>query len=123
MVHPIVSYFTNALVHTFEALASPITETLAAISQATGLSLSQIKFVTAVLINCPTVSATRAVSKGNARHIFGAVSTAGLLALAYGKDVEQFVYAGALVYFFMRVFPKKCGYLTWGTIFSYQIYL
>jgi hypothetical protein len=109
--------------HILERLASPITDTCVAISEGTGLSLSQINFVAAVLINCPTVALTRSVPKGEARHVFGAVSTLALLALAYGRDVEQFVCAGALVYFFMRAFPKKCGYLTWGTIFSYQIYL
>ena len=88
-----------------------------------GLKMGMVRFATGLLAMVPTNFVAGLMPKGNARHIFGTVSTLGLLTLAYGRDVEQFVYAGALVYLFMRFFPKRCGYLTWGTIFTYQIYL
>ena len=120
MLASFFSSFCSSLVLNF---VEPARNVFYHASQATGLSISQLSFVTAQLVNCPVVALTRKVSKGNARHIYGTVSTLGLLTLAYGRDVEQFVYAGALVYLFMRFFPKRCGYLTWGTIFTYQIYL
>ena len=103
--------------------ASSLRDTLKRGSEASGLHVSQVGFLAAVLANCPIAAATRWLPKGNARHIYGTVTTLSLLALAYGRDVQQFVYAGALVYFFMRVFPGDCGYLTWATIFTYQVYL
>ena len=93
------------------------------IVEGTGLRMSLARFVTGIVAMVPLNLVAGSIPKGKARHLFGACSTLSLLAFAYGRDVEQFVYAGALVYLFMRFFPKKCGYLTWGTIFSYQIYL
>ncbi|QDZ25589.1 lysophospholipid acyltransferase [Chloropicon primus] len=88
-----------------------------------GVHMSLAKFVTGLCAMVPVNFVAGYMPKGNARHIYGTLSTLGLLAFTYGRDVEQFVYAGALVYLFMKFFPRKCGYLTWATIFSYQIYL
>ena len=98
-------------------------EAVVAAVEGAGCTMSLARFVTGLLAMVPTNLVAGYIPKGTARHIFGTVSTLGLLTFAYGRDVEQFVYAGALVYFFMRCFPKKCGYFTWATIFSYQIYL
>jgi hypothetical protein len=98
-------------------------EAVVAAVENAGIHISLARFVTGIVAMVPVQIVAGYLPKGKARHIFGALSTASLLFFSYGRDVEQFVYAGALVYFFMRAFPKKCGYLTWGTIFSYQIYL
>ena len=97
--------------------------TVVAAVETAGVKLSLVRFVSSLVAMVPVNLVAGFVPKGNARHAFGALSSLGLLTLAYGRDVEQFVYAGALVYLFMRFFPRHCGYLTWGTIFSYQVYL
>ena len=105
------------------AVGSPIGSLFAKASSSSGLHVSQISFLASVLLNCPLAAATKWIPKGNARHVFGAVTTLSLLALAYGRDFQQFVYAGAFVYALMRMFPGDCGYCTWATVFTYQIYL
>ena len=88
-----------------------------------GVRMSLARFVTGLVAMVPVNFVAGYVPKGSAPHLFGAASTIGLLAFSYGWDVEQFVYAGALVYLLMKSFPRKCGYLTWATVFTYQIYL
>ena len=88
-----------------------------------GVRMSLARFVTGLVAMVPVNFVAGYIPKGSAPHLFGAASTIGLLAFSYGWDVEQFVYAGALVYLLMKSFPRKCGYLTWATVFTYQIYL
>jgi len=104
-------------------VAEPIGRFFASASKSSGLHVSQVSFLAGIFLNVPLAAATRFVPKGKARHAYGALTTLSLLALAYGRDVQQFVWAGAFVYGLMRMFPTRCGHLAWGTVFTYQIYL
>ena len=104
-------------------IGGPVARILGLVSEASGLPVSQISFLTSVVLNCPLAAATRLVPKGVARHAYGALTTISLLTLAYGRDAQQFVLAAGFVYGLMWLFPRDCGYCTWATIFTYQIYL
>ena len=89
-----------------------------------GISVSQLKYVGAMVASIPLSAGMRWLPKGNARHAYASATTLGLLCFTYGgRDALKFVAAGALVYSFMRLFPRRCGALTWATMFSYQLYL
>ncbi len=103
----------------FGGASSSITQAV----EGAGVHMSLFRFVTGLAATVPLSAAQRLVPKGKARHVYGALSSLAVLGFAYGRDVGQFVVAGSLVYAFMKFFPKKCGYLTWATIFSYQVYL
>ena len=106
-----------------QVVGGPVGRFLGMASEASGLHITQVSFLTGILLNCPLAAATRWVPKGNARHVYGVLTTVSLLALAYGRDVQQFLIGGAFVYSLMRLFPRHCGYCTWATMFTYQVYL
>ena len=108
------------------ALAGTLSAGLASLSATTGLDPSVLRFAAAMVAVVPVSLAHRYIRPGTdakARHWYGAATGTALLVLAFGSDVGRFFAAAAAVYLFMKWTPAHCGYLTWATIFSAQVYL
>ncbi|GFR42985.1 hypothetical protein Agub_g3984 [Astrephomene gubernaculifera] len=93
------------------------------LSQATGLSPSQLRFTLALFATIPLAAGVRLFRNPTMRHLYALVTGLLIVYYPFGSGVILVLPMAVAAYLALLLAPRRAGTIAWATVFPYLIYL